>query len=258
MRIASRYQAHDSYLHRFDPRLKVVVTILLIIGVVLTPDRAVLAFGLIWLMDIGLCWLARVAWWRVGRMAGIALPFTLAAATLLFTTPGKTLLTIGGAHISDAGLFRFGAIVLRSWLAVQIALLLSITTRFDQLLWALTWWRLPAPLIAMIGLMVRYLYTLAEEAERLLQARAARSGALAGQKSGGSVRWRAKTAGGMVGNLFLRSYERGERVYMAMLARGYSGQMPILETPPLTGQAILLGVLPLLVMIVIQVGARLW
>ncbi|GIK67277.1 MAG: cobalt ECF transporter T component CbiQ [Chloroflexota bacterium] len=258
MRIASRYQAHDSVLHRFDPRLKVVVAVLLIVGVVMTPDRAWVAFLLIWLMEIGLCRLGRVAWWRVGRMAGIALPFTLAAVTLLFSTPGPTLIHIGGVEISENGLIRFGAIVARSWLAVQFALLLSMTTRFDQLLWALHWWRLPPPLVSIIGLMVRYLYTLADEAERLLQARAARSGALDGRRSGGSVLWRAKTAGGMVGNLFLRSYERGERVYMAMVARGYTGQMLLLDAPPLTRRAVLLGCVPLVVMVGIQIGARVW
>ncbi len=258
MRIASRYQAHESFLHTFDPRIKVVVAVLLIVGVVITSDGAWLAFGLIWLMEIGLCRLGRVAWWRVGRMAGIALPFTLAAATLLFSTPGPTLVEIGGVTISETGLIRFGSIVARSWLAVQIALLLSITTRFDQLLWALRWWRLPMPLVSMIGLMVRYLYTLADEAERLLQARAARSGAVGGHRSGGSVRWRAKTAGNMVGNLFLRSYERGERVYMAMVARGYTGHMPLLDAQPLTRGAIGWGVVAVGVMVGIQLGARVW
>jgi cobalt/nickel transport system permease protein len=100
--------------------------------------------------------------------------------------------------------------------------------------------------------MYRYLGTLRDEAERLLRARTARSGALPGHKSGGRIAWRARAAGGMVGNLFLRSYERSERVYAAMLARGYDGRMRLLTPPPLTRRAVLLGSLPVIGLIVIE------
>ncbi|MFN8419569.1 MAG: energy-coupling factor transporter transmembrane component T [Anaerolineae bacterium] len=81
------------------------------------------------------------------------------------------------------------------------------------------------------------------------------------RRSGGSLRWRAQVAGGMIGNLFLRSYERSERVYAAMLSRGYQGQVRQfndLASSVLTGQAILFAAVPILVLIAIQVAARLW
>jgi cobalt/nickel transport system permease protein len=72
--------------------------------------------------------------------------------------------------------------------------------------------------------MYRYLFVLTDEVMRLLRAREARSARLSPESGGGSLAWRARVAGSMVGQLFLRSYERSDRVYNAMLSRGYNGQ----------------------------------
>jgi cobalt/nickel transport system permease protein len=71
--------------------------------------------------------------------------------------------------------------------------------------------------------MYRYLAVLAGEASRLNRARESRSAVVEG-RGGGGLRWRASVVGGMVGSLFLRSYERSERVYAAMQARGFDGE----------------------------------
>jgi cobalt/nickel transport system permease protein len=62
----------------------------------------------------------------------------------------------------------------------------------------------------------------------------------------------------MVGNLFLRSYERSERVYAAMLARGYQGQIRLMDPPRLATRAILLGAIPVLALLIIETLAVLW
>lgn len=224
-----RYQTGNSRIHRLDPRVKVIVTPLLIAGITLVPVRAWLAYGLLWALIAGLVTAAHLGVRRVARQAGIALPFALAAVTLLFTTPGDPLVKVAGVAITDAGAVRFGAILVKSWLAMQVALILAMTTPFTDLLWALGSLHVPGTLIAIISFMYRYLFTLYDEAERLIRARAARSGSTAGQRSGGSLVWRARIAGGMIGNLFLRSYERSERIYAAMLARGYDGHMRTLD-----------------------------
>jgi cobalt/nickel transport system permease protein len=77
--------------------------------------------------------------------------------------------------------------------------------------------------------MYRYLFVLADETMRLLRARDARSARPPGGGGGGTVLWRASVAGHMVGQLFLRSYERSDRVYNAMLARGYRGYIQTLN-----------------------------
>lgn len=252
------YEAGDGFLHRLDARVKVVVALLLILGILLTPERAFPAYPLLWALLGSLAAVSRISAWRLARLGGLALPFALASATLPFTLPGHTVVTIAGLPVSDAGLVRFVSILLKSWLSAQAALLLALTTPFTDLLGAFASLRVPETLIAIVGFMYRYLYTLGDEAERLLRARAARSAAAPGRKSGGSLIWRARAAGGMVGSLFLRSYERSERVYAAMLSRGYDGRVRVLGAPPLRREAVAYGLIPLLVLILIEGLALAW
>jgi cobalt/nickel transport system permease protein len=88
----------------------------------------------------------------------------------------------------------------------------------------------PAVLTATISFMYRYLFVLVDEAMRLQTARAARS-----VGTGRTVWWRAQVLGGMIGSLFIRSYERSERIYAAMLSRGFAGEVRTLTR--LTWQA---------------------
>jgi cobalt/nickel transport system permease protein len=94
---------------------------------------------------------------------------------------------------------------------------------------------IPRLLVAIFGLMWRYLFVLADEVLRLMRARSARSGQSdqPDLKPGGSVTWRARVTGGMAGNLFLRAFERSDRIYMAMVSRGYDGEVRAAPLPPL-------------------------
>lgn len=171
---------------------------------------------------------ARLGPLRLARSAFFALPFVLAALPLVFTRSGDPLGTIAigplALTISGQGLREFTTIALKSWVSVQAALLLSFTTPFPELVEALRRLRVPRLLVAIIGFMYRYLAVLSGEAGRLNRARQSRSAVVEGQ-GGGSIRWRAGVVGGMVGSLFLRSYERSERIYAAMQARGFDGEL---------------------------------
>ena len=107
------------------------------------------------------------------RRSYIALPFVLAAAALPFTVPGPELLRVPGLGwaVSEPGVERFATIVVRTWMAVQAALLPTATTAFPDLLWGLSALRLPAILVALLGLMYRYLFLAGDEALRMLRAR---------------------------------------------------------------------------------------
>jgi cobalt/nickel transport system permease protein len=185
------------------------------------------ALGIAWLALVTLSTLARLGPLRLAKSAFFALPFVLAALPLVFTRPGDPLATIEIGPlvltISGQGLREFATIALKSWVSVQAALLLSFTTRFSDLVEALRQLRVPRLLVAIIGFMYRYLAVLTGEAGRLNRARLSRSAVVEG-RGGGSIRWRAGVVGGMVGSLFLRSYERSERVYAAMQARGFDGE----------------------------------
>lgn len=224
-----RYEARDSLLHRLDPRVKVVMTLLFILSNVLLPDGAWPAYLAAWFFLLLAVSLARLSPLFVLRRSLLALPFVLAAVSVLFTVPGETRLSwqIGtlSLTVSDQSLIRFGSILVRSWLSVQMAILLTATTQFPDLMHALRHLKVPALLVAIIAFMYRYLSVLVDEARRLLRAREARSAQGPQGAAGRSLRWRAQVAGGMVGQLFLRSMERSDRVYGAMVARGYRGQL---------------------------------
>jgi cobalt/nickel transport system permease protein len=122
--------------------------------------------------------------------------------------------------------------------------------------------RLPRLLVAIFGLMWRYLFVLVDEALRLLRARSARSGVSDNSEArpGGRVAWRARVAGGMAGNLFVRSIERSDRIYQAMLSRGYDGEVRSLPLPGLRPSDWLtlaagLGVLAVLLLLSLLLGS---
>ena len=224
--LADRYQPGSSWVHRLDPRAKILIVIGFILGLSLSSPGAWLPF----LVYFALILLAAAAS-GLGpgfpvRRSFVALPFVLAALSLPFTVPGPTLFTVPGLGwaASLSGTIRFASIVLRTWLAVQAAILLAATTPFPDLLWGMSRLRVPAPLVAVVGFMYRYLFLAGDEALRMIRARTARSAWTPGQRRP-SIVWQGRVTGNMVGSLFLRSIERSERVYDAMLARGYDGQV---------------------------------
>ena len=228
-----RFRAGESKLHRLAPTVKVAITILFIFSNALLPDGHWWGFGLSWIFILSLNMVAKLGWSYTFKRSFIALPFAFAAITAIFALPGRTLAEFDFLfwHLvaTDAGLLRFISIVIRSWLSVQVAILLVTVTQFPDLIHALEHLRLPRMLVTVIAFLYRYIFVLSDEVLRLLRARQARSAVLPDQRGGGNILWRAQVAGNMVGQLFLRSYERSDRIYNAMLARGYQGHLRTLN-----------------------------
>ena len=224
-----RYHEKESFLHRLDPRVKALATVVYIISNALLPDGAWLAFISAWIFLIAANLLSQLGIGYTFKRSIIALPFALIAVTILFSMPGKPVSTfqflMWQPVVTDAGLLRFVSILIRSWLSVQMAILLVAVTRFPDLIHALEHLRVPPILTTIIAFLYRYLFVLTDEVIRLMRARESRSAASAGNRSGGGVLWRAKVAGNMAGQLFLRSYERSDRIYNAMMSRGYTGHL---------------------------------
>jgi cobalt/nickel transport system permease protein len=246
------YRPRSSPVHALDGRVKFVLTVAFILTASLTPMAAwpvyILLFALILSVEI----LSGLGVGYVLKRALLALPFVLAAFPVIFTN-GRTMLfsfSIGSwiltAHAE--GLARFVSLALKSWLSVQAAIVMAASTPFPELLQAMRAVGIPRLLVSMLGMMWRYTFVLVDEALRLMRARAARSGSWAGQpggtlfgpkplqvREGGSIRWRARVTGGMAGNLLLRAFERSDHIYVAMLSRGYDGEVRLLPLAPLTG-----------------------
>ena len=234
------YRHRASPIHRLDARVKFVLALAFILTVALTPSGAwpvyVLLFAIILAVEI----LSDLGVAYVLKRSALALPFVLAALPVIFTTPGAPLLEIPVGNwtlvITQAGLARFISIALKSWISVQAAIILAASTPFPDLLVAMRAVKIPGLLVAIFGLMWRYLFVLVDEALRLLRARAARSGQAEqpSLKPGGGLAWRARVAGGMAGNLFMRAFERSDRIYVAMLSRGYDGEVRSAPLPRLS------------------------
>jgi cobalt/nickel transport system permease protein len=231
--VFDRYHDTESRLHRLDPRVKVVLMVLFILSNALLPDGAWTAFGLSWLFLLWANHLSNLGLEFTFRRSFLALPFALAAVSAIFSPLGNSIAEwhIGSLTLipTDYGLIKFVSILVRSWLSVQAAILLVATTRFPDMIHAFEHLRVPAALTTIVSFLYRYLFVLTDEVMRLLRARDARSAAAAGLRSGRSVLWRGRVAGHMAGQLFLRSYERSDRIYSAMLARGYDGHLRTLN-----------------------------
>ena len=237
----NRYLEGRSWFHTADARIKLLMALGFIFATTSIPPGKWLAFAAM----LALVWLAagfsRVGLTRIFLRSLVAIPFILIALPTVFTKPGAPLFdldimffTLTGTR---EGLDFFISVLLKSWASVTAATVLTATTPPMRLLEALRSLRIPAVLVAIVMLMYRYLFVLVDEAQRLMRARAARSAAI-GRKSGGSIVWRAKSAGGMAGSLFIRTLDRSERIYMAMLARGYDGNLRQIGSPPLERRAL--------------------
>jgi cobalt/nickel transport system permease protein len=213
--------------------VKFLATVAFIVSVSLMPVGSFVTIGLAWLLVVGLAALSRIGPLRPARRAFLAAPFILAALPLVFTRSTELLGSVQlgplTLTISGQGLREFATIALKSWVSVQAALVLAFTTPVHELIDGLRQLHLPRIMVAIISFMYRYLAVLSEEATRMARARAARSASVDG-RGGGSLAWRARVTGSMVGSLFLRSYERAERIYAAMRARGFEGEVRHLHT----------------------------
>jgi cobalt/nickel transport system permease protein len=241
-----QYRSGSSLVHQLDARVKLVLTILYILVASLMPVGAWMGYGLLFVLAVAATLASGIGLAVVQRRALVAIPFALAAVTVIFSTTGPVVWSVSLGpwllQATETGLERFLSILVKSWLSVQMAVVLTATTPFPDLMAAMRSLHFPRVLVAIISFMWRYIFVLVDEGMRLSRARDARSAVRPGFKSGGRVSWRAKVVGGMAGNLFLRSYSRSERIYQAMLARGYQGELRALTLSHLETTDVVIGI----------------
>ena len=172
--------------------------------------------------------LSRVPLLYILKRSLVIVPFVLLVAALApFFMQGEIAggFSIGSWHISvyRQGLQVFLTVLAKSWLSILSLVLLTSTTSFPALLKGLEQLRMPRVMVMLLSFMYRYIFILTDEVMRMKQARDSRN-------FGGRRLWQIRTVGNMIGTLFIRSYERGERVYAAMVARGFDGHSRTLES----------------------------
>ena len=232
------YRERPSVIHALDPRVKLIFTLAFVLTMALLPIGAWPVYVLMLTLALSITVLSELGLKYVLKRSLLAIPFVLAAVPLLFTVKGPALATIPIGSltltITSTGVERLLSIMFKSWVSLQVAIVLAASTSFPDMLLAMRAIKIPRLIVSLFGLMWRYMFVMVDEAIRLMRARASRSGAIGGMKSGGSIAWRAKVTGGMAGNLFVRSLDRGDRIYAAMAARGYDGEIRSFPLPPLT------------------------
>ncbi|RAO26397.1 uncharacterized protein PSN13_06424 [Micromonospora saelicesensis] len=212
------YRESDSPVHRLPPEVKIVAMVVFTLAVVATPREAFWAFGAYAVLVAAVAALARVGpRWLLSR-ALIELPFVLFAVALPFLGSGDRVEVLG-LRLSEDGLHGAWNILAKGTLGVLASLLLAATTSTRDLIVGLDRLHCPQVLTQIATFMLRYLDVLVGEARRMRVARISR---------GDDPRflWQLRGFAAGIGALFLRAFERGERVYLAMLSRGYTGRMP--------------------------------
>lgn len=208
----------DSVVHRLGPQCKLVAALTFIVMVVLTPAHRVWAFAGFAALLAAVALTARIPFRVIGRRMLVETPFVLFAVAMPFLTPGDRV-DVLGVQLSVAGLWAAWNVLAKATLGVVTSILLAATTDLRMLLLGLERLRLPTLLVQIMTFMVRYSDVVTDELRRMRIARAAR-GFVARDIRALPVLARS------AGALFIRSYERGERVHLAMLSRGYTGQLP--------------------------------
>ena len=227
--LLDRYSEGNSLVHRLDPRTKFVAVFLYILAVAFTTPSLWLAFAGYFIIIAALVLLSRVSVVVIIKRSLTIIPFVLVIAVFIpFFKQGDVVagFNLLGWQISVTrqGLEVLAVIMARAWLSISALILLTSTTRMVDLLNGLDRLHLPRVLVMIVSFMYRYLFVLVDEAMRLKQARDNRN------FGSGHILRQISTVGRMAGTLFIRSYERGERVYAAMLSRGYNGKMPAVNT----------------------------
>lgn len=208
---------------RIQPWVRVVTSVMMVFAIALIPIghwQSLACYGVGILAVINRI---RLPWKPLIQRLGIELSFALALLLgMLWRQEGSAVWSWGWLRLTDTGLTMFGTVAIKVLLSLLILNLLTLTTTASELLKALALLRCPPLLVAILASMQRYLTGLLLEFQGMQ--RAAQSRNLLGTRS----RHR-KVVGNTIGSLFIRTYDRGERIHQAMLARGYRGVQPIRE-----------------------------
>jgi cobalt/nickel transport system permease protein len=218
------YVPGGSVVHRLPPHCKLVAVLAFVLIVVSTPRDQFWAFGLYAVVLAGVATVARVPAGVIVRRMVVELPFVGFAVLLPFVSPGEQVQFLG-LTVSESGLLGAWNVLAKGTLGVVASILLAATTEPRTLLLGLERLHLPALMVAIMSFMLRYADVIGGEMQRMRIARESRG------FQGRDIR-QLHVVAQSAGALFIRSYERGERVHLAMLSRGYAGSMPTIVDVP--------------------------
>ena len=210
-------------LQALDPRVKLVGLLALVVSAALSRRLAVMAA--LFALGIVLAVASRLSVWGLAKRVWlVAFGFTfMIAAPAMFLTPGEALWRIGALTITAQGARTALLLITRVETAVTLSALLVLTTPWMHLLKALRTLRVPVEVIVLLAMTHRYVILLAETANQMFESRQSR---MVGRLSGSEQRRLMVNSGGV---LLSKTLEMGDQVYLAMQARGFRGEVRLLD-----------------------------
>ncbi|MFF5534023.1 cobalt ECF transporter T component CbiQ [Streptomyces cinerochromogenes] len=221
------YRHGHSPVHGLPPHTKLAAAFLFVVVVVSTPREAMWAFAVYAVLLACVAYHARVPAGFLLRRLLIEVPFVAFAVLMPFVAEGERV-DVLGLSLSVNGLWGAWNVLAKGTLGVAASVLLAATTELRELLLGLQRLKLPPLLVQIASFMIRYGDVITDEMRRMRIARESRGFEAKGVRHWGVL---AKSAGA----LFIRSYERGERVHLAMVSRGYAGAMPVIDEVTASG-----------------------
>ena len=211
------YHGH-SPIHRAPAHLKLVSLLGFMLVVVATPRDWHPAFAIYAVVLLVIVGVSRVPPIYLAKRMAIEIPFVVFAVLVPFVAQGPQVQVLG-LGLSEPGLVAAGGLLMKGTLGVLASLTLAATTEPEDVLRGLERLRMPDLIVQIMGFMIRYLDVVTGEMGRMLTAMRSR-----GCDPRSPRHWPALARS--LGAIFIRSYERGERVHLAMLSRGYTGRLP--------------------------------
>ena len=215
------YRHGHSPVHALPPHCKLAAVFAFVLVVVCTPREVMWAFGLYAVLLAAVAVVARIPAGFLLRRLLIEIPFVAFAVLMPFVVPGEQVEVLG-LSVSVPGLWGAWNVLAKGTLGVAASVILASTTELRSLLLGLQRLKLPPMLVQIASFMIRYGDVVTDEMRRMSIARRSR-----GFEAKGVRHW--GVLGKSAGALFIRSYERGERVHLAMVSRGYAGTMPVID-----------------------------
>lgn len=222
------YSGIDSLIHRLDPRIKLISVLTFILFVIFTKPASFIAFALYGILIFALILLSKIPFSFFLKRSLVIMPFVLMVAIFIpFIKEGEVVsaYSLGSLKLklTYEGLLILWNCLVKAYLCILSMVLLISSTRLSDLLKALEKLRCPLIFTMILSFMYRYIFVIQDELMKMRQAKEARS-------VGGSVWFHTKVMSNMIGVLFMKSYERGENVYLAMRSRGFEGKINTIDS----------------------------
>lgn len=218
------YRESITAIHVVPAHVKLVAVVSFVFVVVATPGTWYPAFAAYLVIIGSVAVFARLSIGFILPRLAVEIPFVIFALLLPFVAQGPQIEVLG-ISVAQPGVVAGAALLMKATLSVIASIVFAATTSPREMVRGLERLHLPQILVQILTFMLRYLDVVAGELRRMRIARESRG--FTARHLG-----HLRVLGHAAGSLFIRSYERGERVHLAMLSRGYDGRLPVTEQSP--------------------------